>query len=80
MKPAGSEDIRWDMTVTIQIDERILREAEQATDIHDPAELVRRLLEEAIARRAAQRRLDALAGTLPDLELPPRQRPGTTPE
>jgi hypothetical protein len=68
------------MNITVQVDEQVLREAEKATDIHDPAELVRRLLEEKIARRAAQRRLDALAGTMPDLDLPPRQRPGTTPE
>jgi hypothetical protein len=68
------------MSITIEVDEHVLREAEKATDIHDPVELVRRLLEEKIARRAAQRRLDALAGSMPDLDLPPRQRPGTMPE
>ena len=62
------------MSVTIEIDEKVLREAERVTNIHDPAELVRSLLEEKIARRAAQSRLDALGGTMTDLELPARQR------
>ena len=68
------------MSVTVTVDEALLREAENATNIHDPAELIRRVLEEKVARRAAQRRLDALGGTMPDLELPPRQRPGTAPQ
>ena len=65
------------MSITIEIDEAIWHAAERATDIHDPAELVRRLFEREIGLRAAQRRLAEAAGSMPDLEIPPRQRPET---
>ncbi|MFL5330372.1 MAG: type II toxin-antitoxin system VapB family antitoxin [Gemmataceae bacterium] len=62
------------MSITIEIDEAVIRAAEQATNIHDPAELVRRLLEREVRLRTAQARLAAAGGTMPDLTLPPRQR------
>ncbi len=63
------------MSITIDISDEKLREAEEALNIHDPAKLFLSLLDEKLARHAAQRRLSALGGTMPDLELPPRQRP-----
>jgi len=64
-----------EMSITIDISEEKLREAEEALNIHDPAQLFLSLLDEKLARHAAQRRLSALGGTMPDLKLPPRQRP-----
>jgi hypothetical protein len=66
------------MSITIDISDEVLREAEAALNIHDPARLFLSLLEEKLARHAAQRRLSALSGTMPDLDLPPRQRPTQT--
>ena len=63
------------MSITIEIDEAIWHAAEGATDVHDPAELVHRLLEREIARSSARRRLADLGGSMPDLEVPPRRRP-----
>ena len=65
------------MSITIEIDEAIWRAAVQATNIHDPTELVRQLIEREIGLRSAQRRLAAAGGTMPDLDVPPRQRPGS---
>jgi hypothetical protein len=65
------------MSVTINIDEAMWRAAEQATDIHDPTELVRLLIERELRLRSAQHRLAAAGGTMPDLNVPPRQRPGS---
>ncbi|HXD85873.1 MAG TPA: hypothetical protein VN641_05240 [Urbifossiella sp.] len=67
------------MSITIELDEALLRAAEQVTNIHDPAELMRRLLEREVRSRTAQLRLAAAGGTMPDLEVPPRQRPHTEP-
>jgi len=67
------------MNITIEIDEALWRAAEQATDIHDPAELVRQLMEREILRRSAQRRLSSAGGSMPELEIPPRRRPGSVP-
>ncbi len=64
------------MNITIEIDEKLWKAAEELTDNHDPSDLVRQLLEREVAR-AARLRLAALGGTMPDLELPPRKRPGT---
>ena len=63
------------MSITIEIDEAMWRAAEQATNIHDPTELVRQLLEREIHLRAAQRRLAAAGGSMPDLVIPSRTRP-----
>lgn len=63
------------MSITIEIDEALWRAAEQATGTQDPIEPIRQLVEREIRARLAQRRLAALGGTMPDLEIPPRQRP-----
>ena len=65
------------MSITIEIDEALWRSAEEATEMHDLAALVKHLLEKEIRLRQAGRRLAAAGGSMPDLELPPRQRPGT---
>ena len=58
------------MSVTVEVDEAVLRKAEDASQIHDHAELVRKALELFALRREAQDRLAALGGTMPNLELP----------
>lgn len=63
------------MSITIEIDEALWRAAEQAPSGQDPIEPIRQLVEREIRARLAQRRLAALGGTMPDLEVPPRQRP-----
>lgn len=63
------------MSIMIDISDEKLREAEATLNIHDPAQLFLSLLDEKLARHAAQRRLSALGGTMPDLDLPLRQRP-----
>ena len=68
------------MIITIEIDEATWRAAERATDIHDPSELVQKLLDREIRLRAAQRRLADAGGSMPDLEVPPRRRPLPDPE
>jgi len=65
------------MSITIELDEALWRAAEKATDIHDPAELVRQLIEREVRRREAETRLIAAGGTMPDLEIPPRNRSST---
>ena len=77
------------MSITIDISDEKLREAEEALNIHDPAQLFLSLLEEKLARRAAEREsqspasmtqeeayryLASIGGSMPDLEMPPRRR------
>ena len=62
------------MSITISIDEPLLRAAQAALNVHDPAELVRRLLEQTVRQHEAEARLIALGGTMPNLELLPRDR------
>jgi hypothetical protein len=42
------------MSISVSVDEALLREAEEATNIHDPAELVRQALIEKIARESIE--------------------------
>jgi len=65
------------MSITIEIDPALLKTAEELTDIHDPAALMKHLLEKEIRARTSANFFASLGGTMPDLELPPRQRPGT---
>ena len=62
------------MGITVTVEESLLRQAEEATNIHDPSELIRRVLQEKVSRRAAQTKLAALGATMPELNVPPRQR------
>lgn len=57
-------------------DERrgLMRKAAELTGIDDPDSLVREALRSLIAREAG-RRLIALGGTMPDIKVPPRERP-----
>jgi hypothetical protein len=47
------------MSISVEVDEEILRKAEDASHIHDHSELVRRALETFTLRREAQKRLAA---------------------
>lgn len=57
-------------------DERrsLMRKAAELTGIEDPDRLVREALRSLIAREAG-RRLIELGGTMPDIKIPPRERP-----
>jgi len=61
------------MRTTINIDDQLLEKAATLTGIQEKTALVRRGLEALIAQESA-RRLAALGGSEPDLELAPRSR------
>jgi Arc/MetJ family transcription regulator len=63
------------VSITIDIDDALLKRAQELTGQSDPTSLVRQLVEKEIRQREAGLRLAALGGTMPDLELPPRKRP-----
>ena len=65
------------MRITVEIDPVLWKTAEDLTDIHDPADLIRYVLEREVRTRSAANYLTSLGGTMPDFELPPRKRPGT---
>lgn len=52
----------------------LMRKAAELTGIEDPDTLVREALRSLIAREAG-RRLIRLGGTMPDIKIPPRERP-----
>ncbi len=77
------------MSITIDIPEEKLREAEEALDIHDPTQLFLSLLEEKLAARAMEREaappasmtqeeafryLATIGGSMPGIEMPRRRR------
>lgn len=62
------------MTATVTIDDAIFAEAAAALHTADPAQVINRALEALARRRAAQLRLAALGGSMPDLEMPRRRR------
>ena len=71
------------MSITIEVDEEILRKAEVAANIYDPSALFQRLLEKEITLSApasetraqeTARYFAALGGSMPDLEMPRRRR------
>ena len=59
---------------TVNIDDELLKKAEEFTGISERATLVREAFKALIEREAA-RRLSKLGGTMPDLESIPRRRP-----
>lgn len=63
-EPPAAEDER----------QNLMRKAAELTGIGDPDMLVREALRSLIAREAG-RRLIALGGTMPDIKIPPRERP-----
>ena len=61
------------MRTTINIDDKLLAEAQRYTGEKEKTKLVRMGLESLIQDHVAKR-LIALGGTMPDLEVPPRRR------
>jgi Arc/MetJ family transcription regulator len=62
------------MRTTLILDEPLLEKARRMTGMREKTALVHAGLEALIARESA-RRLAALGGTEPDLEMPRRRRP-----
>lgn len=62
------------MRTTLNIDDELLAQAGEYTGETEKTALVRMGLEALIEREAA-RRLAALGGAMPALEVPPRRRP-----
>lgn len=62
------------MRTTITIDDDLWEVALQYTGITERSALVQKAVLEMVQREAG-RRLAALGGTMPDLNLPPRRRP-----
>jgi Arc/MetJ family transcription regulator len=63
------------MRTTLNIDDDLLDEARRLTGMREKTALVRMGLEALIARESA-RRLAALGGSQPDLDVTPRRRTG----
>ena len=62
------------MRTTLNLDDALLAEAQRLTGQRERTALVNEGLRALIQRESA-RRLAALGGTEPDLEVPPRRRP-----
>jgi len=62
------------MRTTVNLDEELLKEAEELTGVSERSKLIRDGLEALIQREAA-RRLARLGGTMPEFEDIPRRRP-----
>ena len=65
------------MRTTVTLDDELLREAERLTGIAERPALLRAALK-ALVERESARRLAALGGTMPDLDVPDRSRPTDT--
>ena len=63
------------MRTTINLDDDLLATASRLTGITDRTPLIRESLKAIIARESA-RRLALLGGSMPELVLTPRRRPG----
>jgi len=61
------------MRTTVNLDERLLQEAERLTGTKERTALIRAGLHALIERESA-RRLARLGGSEPELEVPPRRR------
>ncbi len=61
------------MRTTVALDDDLMNEAKDLTDITDTAPLLREALRALIARENA-RRMMALGGSDPDAKAPPRRR------
>jgi Arc/MetJ family transcription regulator len=72
MVPASPEAAA--MRTTIALDDALLEEARELTDIKETSALVREGLT-ALVQREAARRLALLGGTMPDAQHIPRRRP-----
>ena len=67
------------MRTTITLDDDLLEKAMRLTGIKDRTPLIRESLKAIIARESA-RRLALLGGSMPELQLTPRQQPEHEPE
>jgi Arc/MetJ family transcription regulator len=62
------------MRTTLNIDDDLLAEARESTGVQEKTALVRLALERLV-QAEAYKRLAALGGTMPKLEIPLRRRP-----
>lgn len=62
------------MRTTITLDDKLLKEAEQAIGTDERSVVIHEGLK-ALVQREAARRLIQLGGSVPDAQLPPRRRP-----
>lgn len=62
------------MRTTINVDEELIERARRLTGIEGQSALFKEGLV-ALVERESARRLIALGGTMPDLEVPPRRNP-----
>lgn len=65
------------MRTTITLDDKLLKEAEQAMGTNERSVVIHEGLR-ALVQREAARRLIQLGGSVPDAQLPPRRRPDPT--
>ncbi len=61
------------MRTTVEIDDELWAKAEQAAEVSTKRALIELGLKELV-KKAARRRAIALAGSMPDLQAPPRRR------
>jgi len=61
------------MRSTLNIDDELIEEARRATGIQEKTALIRKALETLISLEASKR-LAALGGTMPNLQVPARKR------
>ncbi|TAK23074.1 MAG: type II toxin-antitoxin system VapB family antitoxin [Chloroflexota bacterium] len=64
------------MRTTINLDDRLIEQAQRLTGVTERTALVREGLK-ALIERESSRRLARLGGTEPEIEVPPRRRNGT---
>lgn len=65
------------MRTTLELDDELLRIAQEFTGVEAKTALIREALKALIERESA-RRLAAMGGTMPGLKNIPRRRPGKT--
>lgn len=65
------------MRTTITLDDKLLKEAEQAMGTNERSVVIHEGLR-ALVQREAARRLIQLGGSVPDAQLPPRRRSDPT--
>jgi len=61
------------MRTTLTLDDELVAKASEYTGLKETSAIVREALRALVSREAA-RRLAAMGGSMPDIELPPRKR------
>lgn len=69
---AGQENVKRIRT-TVTLEDDLLRKAQEYTGVREKSALIREALTQLVQREAA-RRLAALGGTMPGLQMIPRRR------